>query len=162
MGKRIRVVVRLFRRLCVRRPIHTAAMPEENVKVAVRCRPFNSREKERNAKLIISMDGPTTEIRDPSGDKEPKKFTFDYSYWSHDGFVEQDDKVLAKDGPNSKYHGQEEVFNDLGRGVLENAYNGFNTSLFAYGQTGSGKSFSMVSARSARRTTTATPRRYQR
>jgi hypothetical protein len=30
------------------------------------------------------------------------------------------------------------------QGVLNNAYAGFNTSLFAYGQTGSGKSFSMV------------------
>jgi len=28
--------------------------------------------------------------------------------------------------------------------VLENAFNGFNTSLFAYGQTGAGKSYSMV------------------
>jgi phage terminase large subunit len=28
--------------------------------------------------------------------------------------------------------------------VLENAYDGFNCSLFAYGQTGAGKSYSMV------------------
>lgn len=36
------------------------------------------------------------------------------------------------------------MFNDLGKGVLENAWNGYNCSLFAYGQTGSGKSYSMV------------------
>ena len=36
------------------------------------------------------------------------------------------------------------VYNDLGKGVLENAWAGFNTSLFAYGQTGSGKSWSIV------------------
>jgi len=36
------------------------------------------------------------------------------------------------------------VFDDLGKGVLENAWKGFNCSLFAYGQTGSGKSYSMV------------------
>ena len=36
------------------------------------------------------------------------------------------------------------VFNDLGLGVLDNAWKGYNTSLFAYGQTGSGKSYSMV------------------
>lgn len=29
-------------------------------------------------------------------------------------------------------------------GVLNNAYEGFNSCLFAYGQTGSGKSYSMV------------------
>ena len=39
---------------------------------------------------------------------------------------------------------QVKVFNDLGKGVLENAWNGYNCSLFAYGQTGSGKSYSMV------------------
>ena len=39
---------------------------------------------------------------------------------------------------------QAKVFDDLGIGVLENAWNGFNCSLFAYGQTGSGKSYSMV------------------
>ena len=31
-----------------------------------------------------------------------------------------------------------------GRGVLSNAWKGYNVSLFAYGQTGSGKSYSMV------------------
>lgn len=36
------------------------------------------------------------------------------------------------------------VYNDLGKGVLANAWAGFNTSLFAYGQTGSGKSWSIV------------------
>uniref|UniRef100_H2YJV5 Kinesin motor domain-containing protein n=1 Tax=Ciona savignyi TaxID=51511 RepID=H2YJV5_CIOSA len=42
------------------------------------------------------------------------------------------------------FHIQAKVFDDLGRGVLENAWKGFNCSLFAYGQTGSGKSYSMV------------------
>ena len=36
------------------------------------------------------------------------------------------------------------VFDDLGKGVLDNAWKGYNCSLFAYGQTGSGKSYSMV------------------
>ena len=39
---------------------------------------------------------------------------------------------------------QKVVFNDLGQGVLDNAWKGYNCSLFAYGQTGSGKSYSMV------------------
>jgi len=59
-------------------------MPDENVKVAVRVRPFNSREKARNSKCCIEMDGPNTIIKDPAGEKEDKKFTFDHSYWSHD------------------------------------------------------------------------------
>ena len=36
------------------------------------------------------------------------------------------------------------VYNDLGKLVLDNAWDGYNTSLFAYGQTGSGKSWSIV------------------
>ena len=39
---------------------------------------------------------------------------------------------------------QIQVFDDLGRGVLANAWKGYNCSLFAYGQTGSGKSYSIV------------------
>lgn len=39
---------------------------------------------------------------------------------------------------------QKTVFNDLGVGVLKNAWEGYNSTLFAYGQTGSGKSWSIV------------------
>ena len=36
------------------------------------------------------------------------------------------------------------MFRDLGQGVLDNAWQGYNAALFAYGQTGSGKSYSMI------------------
>ena len=59
----------------------------------------NQREINRGAKLIIHMSGTSTAIMDPAlMDKtgvEPKKFTFDYSYWSHDGYEEQEDGYLA-------------------------------------------------------------------
>ncbi|XP_033759961.1 kinesin-like protein KIF13A isoform X2 [Pecten maximus] len=115
----------------------------ENVKVAVRVRPFNDREKERNATLVIKMAGKTTEITNPEEmSAEPKKFHFDYSYWSHDEFNTRPDGYMEPTG--TKYADQKRVFDDLGRGVLENAWKGYNCSLFAYGQTGSGKTYSMV------------------
>ncbi|XP_027048269.1 kinesin-like protein unc-104 [Pocillopora damicornis] len=115
----------------------------ENVKVAVRVRPFNKREKARNATLIVEMKGQTTYLTNPEEPgEEPKKFTFDYSYWSHDGFEEKPNGYLGATNP--KYADQMKVYNDLGKGVLTNAWEGFNTSLFAYGQTGSGKSWSIV------------------
>jgi len=115
----------------------------ESVKVAVRVRPFNGREKDRNAKCVIKMSGGTTEISDPDAPGQaPKTFAFDYSYWSHDGFHADDDGVLVAD--ESHYATQRKVFDDLGQGVLDNAFQGYNCSLFAYGQTGSGKSYSMV------------------
>jgi hypothetical protein len=45
-----------------------------SVKVAVRVRPFNKREKDRKAKLIIQMKGATTQIVSPEG--SGKKNTF--------------------------------------------------------------------------------------
>ncbi|XP_076810506.1 kinesin-like protein KIF28 isoform X2 [Clavelina lepadiformis] len=114
----------------------------DNVQVAVRLRPFNERERVRNAKLVIKMENNTTTITDPEGKYPEKKYTFDFSYWSHDGYNEREDGYLEPDG--SKYADQAKVFDDLGKGVLENAWKGFNCSLFAYGQTGSGKSYSMV------------------
>jgi len=40
------------------------------------------------------MQGNTTIIADPEGRAAEKKFTFDYSYWSHDGFREREDGYL--------------------------------------------------------------------
>ncbi|UJR26288.1 hypothetical protein I4U23_007626 [Adineta vaga] len=120
-------------------------MSEESIKVAVRVRPFNQREKDRNAKLIIKMHGQSTFITDPKASQdEPKQFSFDYSYWSHDEFVELPSGVLEPSSNSSPYASQQKVFDDLGRDVIKNAFDGFNCSLFAYGQTGSGKSYSMI------------------
>ncbi|RNF06822.1 putative kinesin [Trypanosoma rangeli] len=41
------------------------------------------------------------------------------------------------------YSSQEDVYNVVGRPVLENSLEGYNGCVFAYGQTGSGKTFSM-------------------
>lgn len=115
-----------------------------SVKVAVRVRPFNNREKQMASQCIIEMDGNMTKITDPSSGKD-KKFYFDYSYWSHDGFVEDEDSgLLVKSSASSNYASQKLVFDDLGIEVLDNAWGGYHTCLFAYGQTGSGKSYSIV------------------
>ncbi|KAL8616438.1 hypothetical protein ACOMHN_041041 [Nucella lapillus] len=92
------------------------------------------------------MQGPMTSIKDPaSGDV--KKFSFDFSYWSHDGSKCEDSGYFAPDPsqPNGKkFADQKKVFGDLGQGILDNAWDGYNSTLFAYGQTGSGKSWSIV------------------
>uniref|UniRef100_A0A8R1HRZ0 Kinesin-like protein n=1 Tax=Caenorhabditis japonica TaxID=281687 RepID=A0A8R1HRZ0_CAEJA len=114
----------------------------DSILVAVRVRPFNDREKTRNCKLVIEMpDEGTTVIRDPKTNEE-KRFTYDHSYWSHDGFSEKKNGYFEP--TDAHYADQKRVFEDLGRGVLANAWAGYNCSLFAYGQTGSGKSYSIV------------------
>ncbi|RMZ66785.1 kinesin family [Pyrenophora seminiperda CCB06] len=60
-----------------------------------------------------------------------KTFAFDRSYWSFD-----------RDAPN--YAGQDNLHEDLGKPLLDNAFQGYNNCIFAYGQTGSGKSYSMM------------------
>ncbi|XP_061129229.1 kinesin-like protein KIF16B [Syngnathus typhle] len=111
-----------------------------SVRVAVRVRPMNKREKDLSAKCIIKMDGAKTSIANPklsegaAGDPSRdslKTFTYDFSYDSADsgsaGFVTQ-----------------EKVFRDLGRDVLKAAFEGYNACVLAYGQTGSGKSYTMM------------------
>lgn len=75
-----------------------------SVKVAVRVRPFNGREKASNSTAIIRMEGQDTYITNPETGKE-QKFGFDQSYWSHDGFKEPEfaNQYLVKDTPDSKY-----------------------------------------------------------
>ncbi|MCJ8750206.1 hypothetical protein PDJAM_G00259830 [Pangasius djambal] len=103
-----------------------------SVKVAVRVRPFNSRETSRDAKCVIHMQGNTTCISNP---KQPthtaKSFTFDYSYWSH-----------TTDDP--AYISQKQVYLDIGEQMLLHAFEGYNVCIFAYGQTGAGKSYTMM------------------
>ncbi|XP_033735609.1 kinesin-like protein KIF28P isoform X3 [Pecten maximus] len=113
----------------------------DSVKVAVRVRPFNQREKNAGSACIISMKGNSTTITDPNSGQE-KTFSFDHSYWSHDGFIEDKDGVNKSESDH--YADQRRVFSDLGKGVLDNAWQGYNAALFAYGQTGSGKSYSMI------------------
>ncbi|XP_023133051.1 kinesin-like protein KIF1B isoform X16 [Amphiprion ocellaris] len=108
-------------------------MSGASVKVAVRVRPFNSRETSKDSKCIIQMQGNTTTILNPKAPKEPAKtFSFDYSYWSH---TTPEDPCFAS---------QNLVYNDIGKEMLEHAFEGYNVCIFAYGQTGAGKSYTMM------------------
>ncbi|XP_041801572.1 kinesin-like protein KIF1B isoform X3 [Chelmon rostratus] len=108
-------------------------MSGASVKVAVRVRPFNSREMSKDSKCIIQMQGNTTTITNPKAPKEPAKtFSFDYSYWSH---TTPEDPSFAS---------QNLVYNDIGKEMLAHAFEGYNVCIFAYGQTGAGKSYTMM------------------
>ncbi|XP_032887371.1 kinesin-like protein KIF1A isoform X12 [Amblyraja radiata] len=108
-------------------------MASASVKVAVRVRPFNSREIGRDSKCIIQMSGNTTTIVNPKQPKEvPKSFNFDYSYWSH------------TTPADINYASQQQVYCDIGDEMLQHAFEGYNVCIFAYGQTGAGKSYTMM------------------
>uniref|UniRef100_A0A3Q2YYR2 Kinesin-like protein n=1 Tax=Hippocampus comes TaxID=109280 RepID=A0A3Q2YYR2_HIPCM len=107
-------------------------MAGASVKVAVRVRPFNSREMAKDSKCIIQMSGNTTTILNPKQPKENKSFNFDYSYWSH---------TTPED---INYASQMQVYKDIGEEMLLHAFEGYNVCIFAYGQTGAGKSYTMM------------------
>ncbi|XP_041952957.1 kinesin-like protein KIF1B isoform X2 [Alosa sapidissima] len=108
-------------------------MSGASVKVAVRVRPFNSRETSKESQCIIQMQGKTTTIQNPKNPKEAaKSFNFDYSYWSH---TTPEDPSFAS---------QCLVYNDIGKEMLQHAFEGYNVCIFAYGQTGAGKSYTMM------------------
>ncbi|RXN23112.1 kinesin KIF17 [Labeo rohita] len=101
-------------------------MASESVKVVVRCRPLNDREKAMNCKTVISIDSSHCQcfIEKPGATEEPpKQFTFDGTYYIN--------------------HSTEQIYNEIAYPLVEGVTEGYNGTIFAYGQTGSGKSFTM-------------------
>ena len=87
-----------------------------NIKVAVRVRGGCEGAGPSN----LRVDG--NELLVQSG--QPSAFAFDHCY-----------------GPEAT---QPEVYDDVGRKVLDAAFEGYNGTIFAYGQTGSGKTYSIM------------------
>lgn len=100
----------------------------ECVKVAVRCRPLNSKEKADNRAIIVDVDQKVGQVtlRNPKGDEPPKSFTFDHAFhWEAT---------------------QKEVYDIVARPIVNSVMDGYNGTIFAYGQTGTGKTHTMEGA----------------
>ncbi|TFK11056.1 WD repeat domain phosphoinositide-interacting protein 2 [Platysternon megacephalum] len=116
-------------------PINKSEKPDkpescDNVKVVVRCRPFNEREKVMCYKMAVNVDemrGTITVHKTDSSNEPPKTFTFDTVF-----------------GPESK---QLDVYNLTARPIIDSVLEGYNGTIFAYGQTGTGKTFTMEGVR---------------
>lgn len=91
-----------------------------NIKVAVRARPLGEGLKGDGTLLF---DGETQlSLVHPHGGQR-SDFSFDHVY-----------------GPRAT---QAQLYDDLGRQILDCAFEGYNGTIFAYGQTGTGKTFTM-------------------
>ncbi|KAK5853302.1 hypothetical protein PBY51_007100 [Eleginops maclovinus] len=115
------------------------SLNDSNVKVAVRVRPMNRREKELKTKCVVEMDGSQTvlhpaiiNLNKNDSRNQSKVFAYDHCFWSID------------ESQKDKFAGQDVVFQCLGESLLDNAFMGYNACIFAYGQTGSGKSYTMM------------------
>ncbi|XP_012656919.1 kinesin-like protein KIF17 [Otolemur garnettii] len=101
-------------------------MASESVKVVVRCRPMNHRERELHCQTVVTVDSARGQcfIQNPgAADEPPKQFTFDGAYYVD--------------------HVTEQIYNEIAYPLVEGVTEGYNGTIFAYGQTGSGKSFTM-------------------
>ncbi|KAM9343069.1 kinesin-like protein KIF3B [Pholidichthys leucotaenia] len=104
----------------------------ESVKVVVRCRPMNEKERAAKFEKVVSVDVKLGQIivrnpREASGNDVPKVFTFDSVYdW------------------NSK---QIDLYDETFRPLVDSVLLGFNGTIFAYGQTGTGKTYTMEGVR---------------
>ncbi|XP_041859765.1 kinesin-like protein KIF3B [Melanotaenia boesemani] len=104
----------------------------EAVKVVVRCRPMNDKERASGFERMVSVDVKLGQIivrnpREASAAELPKIFTFDSVYdW------------------NSK---QIDLYDETFRPLVDSVLMGFNGTIFAYGQTGTGKTYTMEGVR---------------
>lgn len=99
----------------------------ECVKVVIRCRPPNRKEREAENAVIIEMDKKTSHValHNPKANESepPKQFTFDGAYFWETS--------------------QRELYDETAFPIVESVIEGYNGTIFAYGQTGTGKSHTM-------------------
>ncbi|CAH1786360.1 unnamed protein product [Owenia fusiformis] len=98
----------------------------ESVKVVVRCRPLNEKEKSQGHSKCVTMNlkKGTIEVSNVKAPNDPPKtFTFDSVY-------DTDSK-------------QQDLYDETFRDLVQSVMDGFNGTIFAYGQTGTGKTFTM-------------------
>jgi Kinesin motor domain len=101
-------------------------MPSESVKVMVRIRPMNTREKDKKCISIAEADSSTMQITltNPNDNDIQKVFAFDATF------------------PQSC--AQQTVYESAAFQLVESVLEGYNGTIFAYGQTGCGKTHTMM------------------
>lgn len=99
-----------------------------NIKVIVRCRPFNEKEKnDVNNEQVVKINNNEIIIKvnknNKNSETQERKYHFDYVC--------------------DEYVDQKTLFNDYIFQIVDEVLEGFNCTLFCYGQTGTGKTYTM-------------------
>ena len=118
-----------------RQPQAKAGGGGHNITVAVRVRPLNAKEVQRNSWSCLSLqEGRQINVADP----DDKMGGVDYLRLD-----KTKDKSYAFDHALDESMSQEDVFRCTTQGLLPGLLLGYNSCVFAYGATGSGKTFTM-------------------
>ena len=96
----------------------------ECVKVAIRVRPMNKREKEEKSVVCVEVDQTNNTVSVTSPKVDTKTFQFDYVY------------------PMDST--QRQVYDEVAFPIVDSIFQGYNGTVFAYGQTGCGKTYTMM------------------
>lgn len=112
-----------------------------NIRVAVRIRPFNARElgeSEKGSADAFDVVGKSVVIKGSADAMSSSEYT-------RAGRTFNFDEVFSSTDSESKGDAtQQTIFEGIGVPILENALDAYNGCLLAYGQTGSGKSHSVL------------------
>eukprot|EP00756_Hemistasia_phaeocysticola_P011206 Hpha_TRINITY_DN15097_c2_g5::TRINITY_DN15097_c2_g5_i1::g.123435::m.123435 len=96
----------------------------ENIRVLIRCRPLNTKEKDHGFKECV-------ELNIPDGSVTVHHICGDPDRWTFDAVI------------NNTYS-QKDIFEMFMQGMMDSVLDGFNSTIFAYGQSGSGKTYTMA------------------
>ncbi|KAG0601473.1 hypothetical protein M758_11G114200 [Ceratodon purpureus] len=115
----------------------------DKVSVCVRMRPFNEHEKVCPLKQVLCSQKDKVIVKDynylrqgnTANTKAECQFDVDYVL---------DDSFLSRGNRQRKEESQRCMYKILGKPCVENALDGYNTTIMAYGQMGSGKTYTMM------------------
>ncbi|XP_066556875.1 kinesin-like protein KIF18A isoform X2 [Amia ocellicauda] len=114
-----------------------------HVKVVVRVRPENAREKEGSCRKVVHVVDNHMLVFDP---KEQEVSFFQNRRVRNRDVNKRANKDLkfVFDGVFAEDSTQAEVFENSTKGVVDGVLNGYNCTVFAYGATGAGKTHTML------------------
>ena len=95
----------------------------DNIQVMVRVRPFNQRERVEDSKSCVLLE-----------DYKPNCLTLD---------AKPEQKTFSFDWVGGDRTTQQDIFEVVGKAMVNTCMEGYNCCIFAYGQTGAGKTFTM-------------------
>ncbi|XP_063378735.1 kinesin-like protein KIF18A isoform X2 [Cydia fagiglandana] len=118
-----------------------------NIKVVVRVRPLNEREKAANNRVVVDVVDDTMLVFDPKEEMRP---------FFYQGVQQPTKNVLRRVNKELKFVfdnvcGQtatnKDIFELTTKDVLASLMEGYNCSVFVYGATGAGKTFTMIGSK---------------
>lgn len=95
----------------------------ENIRVAVRFRPYNKKEEAKDTKYHIRLDPKQNLLEISENGDEIQQFAYDHVF--------------------ENTASQEKIFDTVAKNAIDWVCQGYNATIFAYGSTSSGKSYTM-------------------